>query len=70
MAEEKKKGFIKSLFTDNDFDGDISKVIGFGLIVVGVVAHFLSKDATTNKWFVTTGACLILGKSTVETLGA
>lgn len=64
------KEVIKSLFSDNDFDADLSKVLGFALAVVGVVGHFLSLDATTNKWLITTGACLVLGKSTAETLGA
>lgn len=38
------KDFIKSLFTDNDFDGDITKVIGFAIIVCGVVGFFLNKN--------------------------
>lgn len=63
------KQFIKSLFTDKQWDGDLSKFLGFALVVVGVVGHFLNLEATTNKWLVTTGACLVLGKSTVETLG-
>jgi len=36
--------FIKSLFTDGQFDGDLVKVAGFALIVVGVVGWFLGKD--------------------------
>ena len=36
--------FIKSLFTDGDFDGDLVKVAGFALIVVGVVGWFFGKD--------------------------
>ena len=36
--------FIKSLFTDGEWDGDLVKVAGFVLIVVGVVGWFLGKD--------------------------
>jgi len=36
--------FIKSLFTDGEWDGDIVKVMGAALIVVGVVGWFLGKD--------------------------
>lgn len=43
MSEEKKKGFFKSLFTDVDFDGDITKVLGFIIVTCGVVGFFLEK---------------------------
>lgn len=36
--------FIKSLFTDGEWDGDLVKVIGFALIVTGVVGWFLHYD--------------------------
>lgn len=36
--------FIKSLFTDGEWDGDLVKVMGFALIVTGVVGWFLGKD--------------------------
>jgi hypothetical protein len=36
--------FFKSLFTDGEWDGDIVKVMGAALIVVGVVGWFLGKD--------------------------
>ncbi len=38
------KNFIKSLFTDGDWDGDLVKVLGFALIVTGVVGWWLGKD--------------------------
>lgn len=38
------KKFIKSLFTDSEWDGDLVKVAGFVLIIVGVVGWFLGKD--------------------------
>lgn len=36
--------FIKSLFTDGQWDGDLVKVAGFALIVVGVVGWFMGRD--------------------------
>lgn len=36
--------FFKSLFTDGEWDGDIVKVMGATLIIVGVVGWFLGKD--------------------------
>lgn len=36
--------FIKSLFTDGEWDGDLVKVAGFALIVVGVVGWFIGRD--------------------------
>jgi len=36
--------FIKALFTDGEWDGDLVKCAGFALIVVGVVGWFLGKD--------------------------
>lgn len=38
------KNFIKSLFTDGEWDGDIVKVLGFALIVIGVVGWWFGKD--------------------------
>jgi hypothetical protein len=38
--------FFKSLFTDLEFDGDLTKVIGFALIVAGVWGWFLGRDPT------------------------
>ena len=39
-----KHNFFSSLFTDGEWDGDLVKVAGFCLIVVGVVGWFLGKD--------------------------
>lgn len=39
-----RNGFLKALFTDGEWDGDLVKVAGFALIVVGVVGWFLGKD--------------------------
>jgi len=38
--------FIRSLFTDGEWDGDIVKVMGFALIVTGVIGWFLGRDPT------------------------
>ena len=38
------KNFIKSLFTDGEWDGDIVKILGFALIVIGVVGWWFGKD--------------------------
>ena len=36
--------FFKSLFTDKDFDGDATKVLGIMLIIAGVVGWFMGHD--------------------------
>lgn len=36
--------FIRSLFTDGEWDGDLVKVAGFALIVAGVVGWFMGRD--------------------------
>ena len=36
--------FIKSLFTDGEWDGDLVKVMGFALIVTGCIGWFLGRD--------------------------
>lgn len=41
---KKLRDIIKSLFSDNDFDADLTKVIGFAIIVCGVVGFFLNKS--------------------------
>jgi hypothetical protein len=38
--------FIKSLFTDGEWDGDLVKVMGAALIITGVVGWFLGLDPT------------------------
>lgn len=49
--------FIKSLFTDGEWDGDIVKVIGFVLVVVGVVGFFLAIPEW--QWIIGFGSTLI-----------
>ena len=36
--------FLKSLFTDGDWDGDPTKVIGIIIVTAGIVGYFLGKD--------------------------
>ena len=38
------KRFIQSLFTDGNWDGDVTKLFGIALIVAGVVGWFLGRD--------------------------
>ena len=36
------KTFIKSIFTDRDWDGDATKVFGFIIVVIGIIGFFTS----------------------------
>ena len=36
--------FILSLFTDKDWDGDLVKVAGVALIVIGIIGWFQGRD--------------------------
>ena len=38
------KVFLKSMFTDREWDGDIVKVVGFVLVVLGMVGWFAGRD--------------------------
>lgn len=42
--DEKKKNWFTSLFTDGEWDTDITKVIGFGIVVAGLVGFFIGKS--------------------------
>lgn len=59
MAEEKekKKNWFTSLFTDKEWDFDITKVLGFVIVVAGIVGFFLGKS--DFQWIVSMGAGLI-----------
>lgn len=50
-------GTIESLFTDREWDADLTKVVGFGLIVAGVVGFFMEKG--NFQWLMTFGSGLI-----------
>lgn len=58
------KNIIKSLFSDKEWDFDLSKVVGFGAVVCGIVGFFLAKDGF--QWLLTFGVGLLGWKSTIE----
>jgi hypothetical protein len=35
---------LKALFTDGEWDPDITKVLGLALVIVGVVGWFMGRD--------------------------
>jgi FtsH-binding integral membrane protein len=57
MEKEKKKNWLTSLFTDKDWDFDITKVLGFGIVVAGLVGFFLEKS--DFQWIIAFGSGLI-----------
>lgn len=57
MAEEKKKNWFTSLFTDREWDTDITKVLGFIIVVAGIVGFFMEKP--DFQWIVAFGSGLI-----------
>jgi FtsH-binding integral membrane protein len=57
MADEKKKNWFTSLFTDREWDTDLTKVLGFAIIVAGIVGFFLEKS--DFQWLVGFGSTLI-----------
>ena len=59
-----KKNIIKSLFSDKEWDFDLSKVVGFGAVVCGIVGFFLTKEGF--QWLLTFGVGLLGWKSTIE----
>lgn len=56
-ADKKKKNWFTSLFTDKEWDFDITKALGFVIIVAGLVGFFLSKS--DFQWVVGFGATLV-----------
>lgn len=57
MSEEKKKNWFTSLFTDREWDLDITKVIGFTVIIAGMVGFFLEKS--DFQWVIAFGSGLV-----------
>ena len=57
MEKEKKKNWFTSLFTDRNWDCDLTKVIGFGIVVVGIVGFFM--DKANFQWIMLFGSGLI-----------
>lgn len=49
--------FIKSLFTDGEWDGDPAKVFGFIMVFCGIVGFFLKLP--NFQWVIAFGAGLI-----------
>lgn len=56
-TEDKKKNWLTSLFTDRDWDCDLTKVLGFAIIVAGLVGFFLCKN--DFQWVIAFGSGLI-----------
>ena len=57
MSEEKKKNWFISLFSDKDWDFDITKVLGFCIVVAGLVGFFMAKP--DFQWVISLGSGLI-----------
>ena len=57
MADEKKKNWFTSLFSDREWDFDLTKVLGFGIIVFGLVGFFLCKP--DFQWVIAFGSGLV-----------
>lgn len=51
------KKSLKALFTDNEWDLDLSKVIGFVCMVAGLVGYF--KQLNGFEWIIGTGIGLL-----------
>lgn len=56
-TKEKKKNWFTSLFTDREWDSDLTKVLGFGIVVTGLIGFFMGKS--DFQWVVSLGAGLI-----------
>lgn len=48
---------IKAVFTDREWDADATKIIGFGVVLAGLVGFFLGKS--NFQWVVAFGSGLI-----------
>ena len=57
MTDEKRKNWFTSLFTDSQWDFDITKVIGFSIVVAGLIGFFLNKS--DFQWVIAFGSGLI-----------
>lgn len=57
MEKEKKKTWFTSLFTDSEWDFDLTKVVGFSIIVCGIVGFFLS--LSDFQWLMAFGSGLV-----------
>ena len=57
MEKEKVKNWFTSLFSDKEWDFDITKVLGFFIVVAGIVGFFMEKS--DFQWIVAFGSGLI-----------
>lgn len=57
MEENKKGGWFRSLFTDREWDADLSKVFGVITVIIGFIGFFLEKP--DFQWLVGGGLSLI-----------
>lgn len=57
QKETKKKNWFTSLFSDRDWDFDLTKVLGFCIVVAGIVGFFLNK--ADFQWIIAFGSGLI-----------
>lgn len=48
---------IKAMFTDREWDADVTKIIGFAVIVAGLVGFFMGKSEF--QWVIAFGSGLI-----------
>lgn len=57
MSDEKKKNWFTSLFSDKEWDADLSKVTGWILTIVGVIGFFLKIE--NFQWVIGAGVSLL-----------
>lgn len=55
--ENTKKNWFRSLFTDREWDADLTKIFGFCITLAGIVGFFLEKP--DFQWIVAFGSGLI-----------
>ena len=55
--KHKKKNWFVSLFTDREWDTDLTKVLGFFIILAGLTGFFLNKS--DFQWVIGFGATLV-----------
>lgn len=51
------KKWLKSIFTDREWDADATKIFGFCIVIAGIVGFFMSKN--DFQWLIGFGASLI-----------
>lgn len=56
-TKEKKKNWLTSLFSDREWDCDLTKVLGFGIVLAGLTGFFMGKS--DFQWVVAFGSGLI-----------